>query len=348
MGSLGFYFPSLQETRWGLRILIDEIRRGPIVAVSPGCMGRPLVLVHGGAGRWAGLEREDSVVDAARRAVEAGLRGENNIDMVVEATRVLEDSGVFNAGIGSTLTFTGRVEMDAGLMVSSTRGAGVAAVTYPRNPIILARLVLERTNHVLVVGPAADALAERFGLEKHPGPSERALERWRRLRRELAEGRGPSWARKVAELYGGDTVGAVVLDPEGRLAAATSTGGVSLKLEGRVGDSAIPGAGFYVDDEAGACAATGIGETIILGRPCTYAVELLSSGVPVLEAAFTAVARHTRLFGANNLGLILVDVEGCAAAAMNTEAMPVALGSPDKNIVSFFMKRNTTEARGKI
>ena len=300
-----------------------------VTVIGPWRLDKPAAIVHGGAGGWRGLSREDEVIEAVRAAALRALEAPTALDMLINAVTSLEDSGVLNAGIGSILTIDGRVEMDAGLMLDDMRAGGVAAVTYPRNPILLARWVALETPHVLIVGPEADEAAKRLGLPKHPGPSERVVARWRKVLEELKHSRqtqGPRLALlNYKILYGGDTVGAVVLSASGELAAAASTGGVFFKLPGRVGDSPIPGAGFYAEKGVGGCSATGIGETIIIGRPCIYAVELLRSGVPVAEAAAAAVARHTAQFGPDNLGIILLDSEGNAAAAMNTEAMPLAV-----------------------
>ncbi|BES82662.1 isoaspartyl peptidase/L-asparaginase [Pyrodictium abyssi] len=301
-----------------------------VTVYGPVRLGDPAVIVHGGAGGWRGVSSVDEVLQAVRAGAIAGLRhaGEGLLTALVEAVAALEDSGVLNAGVGSVLTYDGRVEMDAGVMTDSLEAGGVAVVSYPRNPVRLAAYVAEKLPHVLLAGPAADELAQRLGLERHPGPSPRALERWRTLRERLRDGEGPEWARVLHQLYG-DTVGAVVL-VSGRLAASASTGGLALKHPGRVGDSPVPGAGFYVERRVGGCSATGVGETILLGRPCVYAVELLAEGVPVEEAARAAVARHTRLFGPDNLGIILLDARGNAAAAMNTQGMPIALAGREK------------------
>jgi beta-aspartyl-peptidase (threonine type) len=312
-----------------------------VVSAFLGELGAKAVVVHGGAGAWRDGVDLEAVERALRRAVEAGLKSSSPLSAVEEAIAVLEDSGVFNAGLGSTLTVEGRVEMDAGLMDGSGRAGGVGAVTYPRNPIRLARLVLEKTPHVLIVGGAADDLARRFGLEKHPGPSPAAIRRWRRVLEQVRRGQGPYWARAVAETYGlpvADTVGAVA-SVAGRTAAGTSTGGIVFKAPGRVGDSAIPGAGFYAVDGVGACAATGIGETIILGRPCVRALELIALGVPVEDAAKAAVSAHTERFGADNLGLIVVDARGRAAAAINTAAMPIGFGGDSVKPQSMMLSR---------
>ena len=304
-----------------------------VTVAGPFRLGLPAVIVHGGAGGWRGLHSEEEVVAAVSRAAEAAQGAGNALDAVVEAIRVMEDSGVLNAGLGSVVNYEGEVEMDAGLMSGDLRVAGgVAAVRYPRNPIVLAAWIARNLPHVLLAGPAADKLAERLGLPRHPGPQERVLKRWKELRKLIQEGaldRVPPHVAALARLYGGDTVGAAAVWPGGGAAAGTSTGGLMMKHPGRVGDSPVPGAGFYAEDGVGACAATGVGETILLARPCIHAIELLREGVPVEAAAEAAVARHTRLMGSDNLGIVLVSADGYAAAAMNTEAMPIAASGPE-------------------
>ncbi|MET1129104.1 MAG: isoaspartyl peptidase/L-asparaginase [Thermoproteota archaeon] len=316
-----------------------QVRRlGSITVAGPLHLGKVAVIVHGGAGSWRAVERDiQEALEWAKRAAEAGLGYNEPLQGVAASIEVLENSGVFNAGVGSTLTYTGRVEMDAGLMDDKLHSGAVAVVTYPKNPIRLAEYVAAKLDHIIIAGSAADELARRLGLEPHPGPSERALRRWRELREKLRHGEGPAWARSVASLYG-DTVGAVVAY-RGRVAAGASTGGIALKHPGRIGDSPVPGAGFYAEKGVGACSATGIGETILLGRPCMFALHLMLQGVPVDKAAEAAVARHTRMFGSDNLGLILLDVEGNAAAAMNTRAMPVALAGDSQEARSLLLLR---------
>ncbi len=305
---------------------------------GPFYLGEKAVITHGGAGGWRAASNLEDVINAVQSAAREAL-SENSLEgMLVKAIVVLEDSGVLNAGLGSVLSIDGKLTMDAGLMYDDLRAGGVAAVTYPRNPIRLADWVARNLYHVLLAGPEADKLAEKLGLKRHPGPSERALKRWKELLEQVKNGKGPEWARKMASLLFADTVGAVVLY-NGRLGAGTSTGGVALKHPARVGDSPIPGAGFYVEKGVGGCAATGIGETIILGRPCVYAVELLKQGLPVEEAARAAVARHTALFGSDNLGIILLNAEGYAAAAMNTAGMPVGIAGNKHEAKGFMLLR---------
>ncbi|MEN3000202.1 MAG: isoaspartyl peptidase/L-asparaginase [Acidilobaceae archaeon] len=282
-----------------------------------------VMAVHGGAGAWRlGVEREalEKVLrEALLRGAEA-MKSGSCVDAVVEAIVSLEDSGLLNAGLGSTLDYRGKVSMDAGIMRGDGRAGAVALVTYPRNPIRLARLVMERTPHVLLAGPEADELARRAGLERHPGPSERALARWRALR----EQPDSEWVRARAEAartLGYDTVGAVALGPDGCLAGGASTGGVSLKLPGRIGDSPVPGAGFYADEKI-AVSATGIGETILLSMSSLRLAYAYLQVGELGEAMRRVVGEHARRWGANTLGLIAVTRRGEVGGEHNAEAMP--------------------------
>lgn len=290
--------------------------------------GVPLVVVHGGAGSWKGLSLEEfkAVVRALEEAVYGGLsvsRSGDCVDMVVEAVARLEDSGVFNAGLGSVLDYSGNMTMDAGIMASNGRAGGVALVSYPRNPIKLARIVMEKTPHVIIAGPWADELARRLGLEAHPGPSARALERWRKLKIDPSASPWVESRVKAARALGYDTVGAVASDGRGCLAAGVSTGGVALKLPGRVGDSPIPGAGFYATPRI-AVAATGIGETIIMSMASLKLSEYYERIGDAGKASATLVEEHTRIWGQGTIGVIVVTGKAEVVAKYNTEAMPWA------------------------
>ncbi len=305
-------------------------------------MPRPAIVVHGGAGRWAtDPDTRRRALEAVRKAAHHGLeillRGGLALDAVVEAIKVLENSEVLNAGIGSVLTIDGRIEMDAGLMDGCRgRGAGVGCVTYPKNPIVLAREVLERTDHVLLVGTAADRFAQSLGLEEHPGPLPQRIEKYR----ELLRSRNLGYWKKVldvAKVMGldiGGTVGAVALDLEGCIAAGASTGGVWLKLPGRIGDSAIVGAGFYADSRVGGVSATGLGETIVMNFVARRVVEKMLSGLGLLQACLEIVKEHTQRFGRGTLGFVALDVRGNYVAIHNTECMPFAYACRDKVVVS--------------
>lgn len=280
-----------------------------------------VIAVHGGAGSWRGADPE-AVVRTLKSALAAGLsaleRGDC-VDAIVEAIATMEDSGILNAGTGSVLDYVGNISMDAGLMRSDGRAGAVAMVSYPKNPIRLARIVMERTPHVILAGPAADELARRLRLEPHAGPTERARERWKSLRASPES----SWVSarvEAARALGYDTVGAVAAS-EGCLAAGASTGGVALKLPGRIGDSPIPGAGFFANSEV-AISATGIGETIILSMSSLRAAELYASIRDIKLALERVVGDHTARWGAGTLGLIAVTRGGDVAAAHNAEGMP--------------------------
>lgn len=291
---------------------------------------KPIVVVHGGAGAWRFDDISfDDVVRALSSAVRTGLEASRRgdcIDMVVEAIAYLEDSGLFNAGLGSTLDYLGKVSMDAGLMSSRGRAGAVALVSYPRNPIRLARIVLERTPHVILAGPQADELAKRLGLEPHLGPSSRVVERWRKLKMGLVESRWVQERVEAARSLGYDTVGAVAIDSSGCLAAGASTGGVILKLPGRIGDSPIPGAGFYANDKV-AVSATGIGETIIMSMSSLRVAQLYEITGNLREAVELTVREHTMRWGPGTLGLIALSYRGEVEASYNTEAMPWAYAS---------------------
>jgi beta-aspartyl-peptidase (threonine type) len=234
------------------------------------------------------------------------------LDAVQAAVRELEDDERFNAGRGSCLTRAGTVEMDAGLMSGDgLRVGAVAALTGVRNPIELARRVLDDGEHAFLVGEGALAYAREMGVplsapDYHITDAGRAD-----LERELA--------RRGSRPVGGGTVGAVAVDVAGHVAAATSTGGMIGKRPGRIGDSPLPGAGTYADDAAGAASATGHGERIIQVALTKTAIDLLRCGLPAGEAASRALATLDRVVG--RAGLILVDRSGGFAAVHNTVSM---------------------------
>ncbi len=286
-----------------------------------------VIVVHAGAGKLMSADEnliKKVISDALRAGVDALTRGGTAVDAVVEATVTLEDSGVLNAGLGSVPDLRGTISMDAGIMDGlSGRAAAVAAVTYPRNPVLLARKVLELTDHILLTGSAADELAARLRLPRHPGPSEEVKRQYGEV---LSKARsGDLYFRNsfnlAVQLGYVDTVGAVARDDGGRLAAAVSTGGIILKFPGRVGDSAIPGAGFYANRQ-GAAVATGIGETIIMSLLSYRAVSFINEGYLASTAARLAIQYHTSIHGKDTAGIIVLDREGNPYGAYNTQAMP--------------------------
>jgi beta-aspartyl-peptidase (threonine type) len=274
------------------------------------------IVVHGGAGaRPAEGPEAAAAREGCARALALGhailLGGGGALDAVQAAVRALEDDERFNAGRGSALTREGTVEMDAAIMSGAgLRLGGVAAVSGVRNPIDLARAVLDDGEHALLVGEGALAFAREAGVALC-SPDFHVTERARGdLAREIARRSRPA---------GGGTVGAVAVDAFGHLAAATSTGGLVGQRVGRVGDSPLPGAGTYADDEAGAASATGHGERIMQVALTKTAIELLRGGRPAQEAAAAALATLDRVSGRG--GLIVVDRAGGVGVAFNTTSM---------------------------
>ncbi len=276
--------------------------------------GRRSISVHGGAG---GREDETSAaraaaVDAAAAAGFAILAaGGSSLDAVIAAVERLEDDPLFNAGVGSVLTEDGTVELDASIMSGADLRAGaVACVRGVWHPIALARAVMDEGREVFLVGAPAEAVARRRGLrvvEPDALVTPEARRRWR------ARGGDPR----------GETVGAVARDAHGHVAAATSTGGVAGQRVGRVGDSAVIGAGTYADDTIGAGSATGPGEAIIRVGLVRVGLAAIAAGADPATAAEAALATLATRVGAA-AGLILVDAEGRLGAARTTAAMPTA------------------------
>jgi beta-aspartyl-peptidase (threonine type) len=290
------------------------------------------VAVHGGAGN--SKENEAGCWTAARVAADALARDAVALDAVVDAVVSLEDDGRFNAGSGSIVGLDGETfELDASVMDSSGALGAVACVSTVRNPIRLARAVSE-TPHCLLVGQGAERFARRAGFAEHRHDPERARAEHVRLLRAL-DGPDPQlpgvpnprfrehWNYRMPweeaqRRYGCGTVGAVARDAQGRYAVATSTGGSAPALLGRVGDTPLPGAGFWCGDK-GAVGATGIGEAIIRQLLARTVYGWIEAGRPLQQALDDGVA----LFGDDtDVGLIAVSAEG--AATSSNRAMPVA------------------------
>lgn len=283
--------------------------------------------IHGGAGtiRRAELSatREAAFRDALARAVRRGWEilsdGGTSLDAVEQAVCVLEDDPLFNAGRGSVFTNDGKHEMDAAIMSGKDLRAGaVAAVSSIKNPVALARRVMEQTEHVLLCGSGAEKFAREAGCEF--APPEYFFSEWRyeqllQARREHEVRLDHSPAKKFG------TVGAVARDSHGNLAAATSTGGMTNKRFGRVGDTALIGAGTYADDRTCAVSCTGHGEFFI--RTVTaYDVACLMKykGLSLVDACEQVVS-HTLAEMSGEGGLVAVDRMGNVALSFNSEGM---------------------------
>jgi len=290
---------------------------------------KPVIVVHGGAGTWQ-PERSGPGLEGVRRAAETGFevlaRGGSALDAVEEAVAVMEDDGAFNAGYGSSLTIDKRVEMEASIMDGKTLRAGAVGLLRDiRNPVRLARLVMEKTDHVFIVGEGAEKIAEVFGLGKRNPVSELRLTYWKRQMKALNERKFPlpklaELAKAHPDVFSLETVGAVALDKEGNVAAATSTGGFPLKIPGRIGDSPLIGCGTYADNACGACSATGVGEVAIRLVLAKTVCNYMNRGKTAEEAVETAIRLvNTRLPDIyNSMGLIAVDTKGNIGAAHNS------------------------------
>ena len=293
---------------------------------------KPSLIVHGGAWNIPDGAVEDCR-EGCRRALESGwavlARGGAALDAVEAAIIVLEDDPTFDAGIGSHLNLDGRVELDAIVMDGATLKAGaVAGVQRIRNPIRLARKVMESSEHMMLIAAGAEQFAREQGLPLCD-PEELVLDRermaWRRCRedRHAAE-------HHVDHAMG--TVGAVAMDAQGHLIAGTSTGGTCCKHAGRVGDSPLIGCGCYSDAEAGGVSCTGLGEAIMRVVMAKTAVEFLRAG-QAPDAAAKAAARVLHQRGRGTGGLILLDRHGTPGFAFNTPRMAFGYVAPDGSFV---------------
>ena len=280
----------------------------------------PVIIVHGGAG--ADSSQAPEFRQGVRAAVAAGWRvlaeGGTALDAVESAVRALEDDPRFNAGRGSVLNRDGTIEMDASIMEGDRLQCGaVAALVGVANPVSVARRVLESRRHVLLVGDGALAFSRSVGIPECD-PASLVTDRQRKRHVELARKPIPA---------GGGTVGAVALDRNGTIAAATSTGGTPGKLPGRVGDSALIGCGTYADSSLGGVSCTGDGEAIIRVVLGHRALRYLKDADDPDYAAKVAVDLLVEEGGGQG-GLILIDWRGRPGYATSTRLMPVAIMSP--------------------
>jgi L-asparaginase / beta-aspartyl-peptidase len=291
------------------------------------------LVIHGGAGT---IERS-SMTQEREREYRAGLeraltvgyeilkRGGSSLDATEAAVRVLEDDPYFNAGRGSVFTSAGTNEMDASIMDGKTLKAGaVGSVQHIKNPIILARLVMEKSPHVMLDCAGAEAFAKANGMElveqKYFFTQERwdALQKIKTAEKNRASGDGKSYIITDQDRHG--TVGAVALDKDGNLAAATSTGGTTNKMPGRIGDTPVIGAGTYANNRTCAVSCTGDGEYFIRASVAhEVSALMLYRGLMLQQAAQTALATVKQLGGTG--GLIAIDRNGETALPFNTNGM---------------------------
>ncbi|MCX2833879.1 isoaspartyl peptidase/L-asparaginase family protein [Microbulbifer thermotolerans] len=294
------------------------------------------IVIHGGAGTIdkgaMTPEREQAYRDKLRQALDAGFAvledGGTSLDAVTEAITLLENSPLFNAGRGAVYTYDGHHELDASIMDGRTRQAGaVAGVRRVENPIRLARLVMEQSPFVMLSGAGAEAFAESQGLrlvDNHLFDSEHRYRQLQRAKEKLERQRGEDYRAAVEGLPSPlrmGTVGAVALDKFGNLAAGTSTGGMTAKRYGRIGDSPVIGAGTFADNSSCAVSATGHGEYFIrYNVAADICARVGYLGKSVVQAADEVVHRVLQRAGGTG-GVIVLDAAGNFAMVFNTEGM---------------------------
>jgi len=302
---------------------------------------KPVIVVHGGAGTWR-PERSQAGLYGVKRAAKKGFeilkKGGSAVDSVMEAVAVMEDDGAFNAGYGSSLNIEKCVEMEASIMDGKTLQAGAAGLLKDiRNPVRLAKIVMEKTDHVFVVGEGAEKLARIFNIERRNPITPLRLRYYEEQKKAFLDGkfelpRLASLVKAYPKLFEEfETVGAVALDKDGNVAAATSTGGFPLKLPGRIGDSPLIGCGTYADNQAGACSATGIGEIVIRLVLSKTVCSYMENGKTAQEAVEQAIELVNKKMSTtyNHTGLISVDIHGRIGAAHNSPNLCWAYITPE-------------------
>jgi beta-aspartyl-peptidase (threonine type) len=297
------------------------------------------LVIHGGSGAMLpgrlSVEMDELGRAGLNAALDAGesihAAGGAALDAVEAAARVLEDDPCFNAGRGSVLAYDGHVELDAAIMDGRNRDAGaVAGLRSTRAPVSAARAVMEQSPHVLMSYEGADDFACEAGLEQVPNRWFVTPERRRQLDELLAKG---SEAFDADIKYG--TIGAVAVDAQGHVAAATSTGGLTAKRWGRIGDSPLIGAGTYADDRSAAVSATGLGEVFIRAAAAHELCARVRLGGNGIQEALDGVLAEVKELGGNG-GLIAVSPSGEAAWGFTTPGMYRGLTGPCGRMVRIY------------
>ncbi|WP_455367895.1 isoaspartyl peptidase/L-asparaginase family protein [[Eubacterium] cellulosolvens] len=278
---------------------------------------KPSIIVHGGA--WnIPPELSERSVKGCEKAAHIGWavleKGGKAIDAVEKAVNVMEDDPIFNAGRGAYPNEIGEIELDALIMEGEELRAGaVAAICNVKNPVSVARKVLDATNHVLLVGKGANIFAKKCGFKEYASSE--------LVTKFIPDKKSPMWNQFEEVQHG--TVGAVAIDQKGNLSAATSTGGTLYKAPGRVGDSPLIGCGAYADNDVGAASATGWGESIMRVILAKTACSLLENGIPSADAAKQSITLlRTKVQGVG--GIIMIDPRGQIGCSYNSGNMPYA------------------------
>lgn len=301
-------------------------------------MNKITMLVHGGAGPDSEFIKKniDGYKEGLREAVDTGYSileaGGSALDAVEAAVNYLEDNPLFNCGRGSALNEKAEVEMDASIMDGkSMKSGGVAIVKNVKNPVTLARAIMDKTKHIYIGDMGALELAQKFGLRLMPEAyfiTDHAYEQYISATEEEANSIQQAGEYQVQRKEHG-TVGAVAVDQDGNVAAATSTGGLENKVPGRIGDSSITGVGCYADNKTCAVSSTGDGETLIKNVTCFHLSAIMKyKGLSLSEACNTLMNQELKDED-GDMGIIAVDAQGNFAFEFNSERMHRAWRTSD-------------------
>lgn len=292
----------------------------------------PLIILHGSARTPLNADTKSVLEAAAQTGISLLRKDRPAIDAAVESLMQVEDSGVFNAGTGASLNLLGEREMEAAAMDGSTLKSGaVALVRSIKNPVALARKVMEETDQIMLAGAGAEALATAYGLQSLEGRNEKRYQEWLDLRKKLDEGSAlpgvnmpdaGTLHRFLDKLQPSGTIGAVALDSKGSYATAISTGGTPLKLPGRIGDIPIIGASSYCDNRAGGVCLTGSGNLMVRHMVARSVCDLMRKGYPAQTSIEATIQMLTSISGSFVLGIVAIDVTGQVGAARNLDGMP--------------------------
>lgn len=302
-------------------------------------MGNFGIIVHGGAGKHRDRERaKEGVLKACEAGYKILEKGGSALDAVCNAICEMENNPYFNAGYGATLTATGEVELDAAIMLGNNlKFGGVAGIRGFKNPILIARKVMEKTDHLLLVGRGAEEFAIIEGFKRENLLSEERFSFYKKiiaekelyLKEEMKE--TWKWIREKYGVFAGDTVGACAVDKDGNIVAGTSTGGIFFKMEGRVGDTPCPGCGTYATPYC-AASATGLGEAIMRVVLTKFICDRIEEGKDPFSACRMGIEYLEKKTG-GQAGVILITSKCEFGYYMNTETMPVAfIKKGDKEI----------------
>ena len=308
------------------------------------------IIVHGGCGIWlpsVETEAKAGCAEAAQIAQRMLLEGSSALQAVIHACVTLENNPLFNAGTGSVLNYEGIAQMDASFMDGySAQFGAVAAIERVQNPILVAQKIVEATDHNILVGNGATTFAHNNGFDEYDPRTLKRIEEYKTLIQQATSGnlktsRYSANHPEHAHITGSSTtgtIGAVALDSYGHLAAATSTGGILLKISGRVGDTALPGSGTFASDY-GAVSSTGTGEFVMRVLGAHRACSSIDKGVHPQPAAEEALDEIQNRFSAQT-GLICTDIHGHVGIAHRTPEMPHAFAVRDSTIKSYIRKNS--------